>query len=300
MGWLELTQEVDEESAEAVVELFSRYCRGSPVVEQQVGSEDGGEPLPRPVTRIRAYLAPGDEDEQVEVLLRIQEGLWHLSQVHPLPDLQIVRLEDKDWARAWQEHYHVLRIGRRIVIRPSWRTYEPQAEDILITLDPGMAFGTGLHPSTRLCVQALEDAVRPGMVALDMGTGSGILAIAAALLGAERVIAVDTDPIAVKAATENVLANGLRNRVEVTLGSLEAVSGEFDLMVVNILAHVIQDMLAHDLAQHLRPGGHFIAAGILDTQADDVLRSFAVHSLRLVEKRQEKDWVLLWAAKSPE
>lgn len=298
MGWLELTQEVDEESAEAVVDLFSRYCRGSAVVEQQVGTEDGGEPLPGPVTRIRAYLAPSDD--QVEVLLRIQQGLWHLSQIHSLPDLQIVRLEDKDWERAWQDHYHVLRIGRRIVIRPSWRAYEPQPDDIVITLDPGMAFGTGLHPSTRLCVQALEDAVRPDMSVLDMGTGSGILAIAAAFLGAGRVTAIDNDPIAVKAATENVAANGLRSRIEVKLGSLEAVSGPFDLIVVNILAHVIQEMLAQDLARHLRPGGHFIAAGILETQADDVLRTFAVHSLRLVEKRREKDWVLLWAERAPD
>ncbi|MBC7259405.1 MAG: 50S ribosomal protein L11 methyltransferase [Chloroflexi bacterium] len=298
MGWLELTQEVDEESAEAVVELFSRYCRGSAVVEQQVGTEDGGEPLPNPVTRIRAYLAPSDD--QVEVLLRIQQGLWHLSQIHPLPDLQIVRLEDKDWEHAWQDHYHVLRIGRRIVIRPSWRTYEPLPDDIVITLDPGMAFGTGLHPSTQLCVQALEDAIRPGMSVLDMGTGSGILAIAAALLGAARVTAIDNDPIAVKAATENVLANGMRNRIDVRLGSVEAVSGEFDLIVVNILAHVIQEMLAQDLARHLRPGGPFIAAGILQTQADDLERSFAVHSLRLVEKRQDKDWVLLWAEKARE
>lgn len=298
MGWLELTQEVDEESAEAVVELFSRYCRGSAVVEQQVGTEDGGEPLPNPVTRIRAYLAPSDD--QVEVLLLIQQGLWHLSQIHPLPDLQIVRLEDKDWEHAWQDHYHVLRIGRRIVIRPSWRTYEPLPDDIVITLDPGMAFGTGLHPSTQLCVQALEDAVRPGMSVLDMGTGSGILAIAAALLGAARVTAIDNDPIAVKAATENVLANGMRNRIDVKLGSVEAVSGEFDLIVVNILAHVIQEMLAQDLARHLRPGGLFIAAGILQTQADDLERSFAVHSLRLVEKRQDKDWVLLWAEKARE
>lgn len=295
MGWLELTQEVDEDSAEAVAELFSRYCRGSAVVEQQVGTEDGGEPLPQPVTRIRAYLAPSND--QVSILLRIQEGLWHLAQIHPLPDLQIVRLEDKDWERAWQDHYHVLRIGRRIVIRPSWRAYEPQPDDIVITLDPGMAFGTGLHPSTRLCVQALEDAVRPGMAVLDMGTGSGILAIAAAFLGAAHVVALDNDPIAVKAATENVAANGLRKRIAVSLGSVGAASGEFDLIVVNILAHVIQGMLAQDLARHLRPGGQFIAAGILDTQADDVLRSFAVHSLRLVEKRQEKDWVLLWAEK---
>lgn len=295
MGWLELTQEVDEETAEAVVELFSRYCRGSAVVEQQVGTEDGGQPLATPITRIRAYLAPADT--QVETLLRIQEGLWHLGRIQPLPDLVIAPLENKDWERAWQEHYHVLRIGRRVVIRPSWREYEPQPNDLVITLDPGMAFGTGLHPSTRLCVLALEDAVRPGMSVLDMGTGSGILAIAAAHLGAETVLGVDNDSIAVKAATENVLANGLRSRVGVKEGSLSAVKGAFDLIVVNILANIILDMLAQDLAAHLRPGGQIIAAGILDTQADDIARAMGVHGLQLVDKRQEKDWVMLRAEK---
>jgi ribosomal protein L11 methyltransferase len=295
MGWLELTQEVDEETAEAVVELLSRYCLGSAVVEQQVGTEDSGQPLATPITLIRAYLAPADE--QVETLLRIQQGLWHLGQIQPLPDLQMMPLEDKDWERAWQEHYHVLRIGRRVVIRPSWRDYEPQPDDLVITLDPGMAFGTGLHPSTRLCVLALEDAVRPGMSVLDMGTGSGILAIAAAHLGADHVLGVDTDPIAVKAATENVLANGLRNRIDVKEGSLSAVAESFDLIVVNILANVILEMLTQDLAARLRPGGQIIAAGILDTQSDDVVKAMSFQGLRLVETRQEKDWVMLRAEK---
>lgn len=295
MGWLELTQEVDEETAEPVVELLSRYCRGSAVVEQQVGTEDGGQPLAAPITRIRAYLPPSDD--QVETLLRIQQGLWHLGHIHPIPNLEIVPLEDKDWEHAWQEHYHVLRIGKRVVIRPSWRDYEPQPGDLVITLDPGMAFGTGLHPSTQLCVQALEDAVRPGMSVLDMGTGSGILAIAAAHLGAGRVLGVDNDRIAVDAAMENAAANELRNRIDVKEGSLSAVAGQFDLIVVNILAHIILDMLAQDMAAHLNPGGQIIAAGILDTQADEIVKAFGVQGLRLVDRRQDKDWVMLRAEK---
>ena len=295
MGWLELTQEVDEETAEPVVELLSRYCRGSAVVEQQVGTEDGGQPLAEPVTRIRAYLPPSDD--QVETLLRIQQGLWHLGHIHPLPDLEIVPLEDKDWEHAWQEHYHVLRIGKRVVIRPSWRDYEPQPGDLVITLDPGMAFGTGLHPSTQLCVQALENAVRPGMSVLDMGTGSGILAIAAAHLGASHVLGVDNDRIAVNAALENAAANGLRNCIDVEEGSLSTVKGQFDLIVVNILAHIILDMLAHDMVARLKPGGQIIAAGILDTQADEVVNAFGIQGLRLVDRQQDKDWVMLRAEK---
>ena len=295
MGWLELTQEVDEETAEPVVELLSRYCRGSAVVEQQVGTEDGGQPLAKPVTRIRAYLPPSDD--QIETLLRIQQGLWHLGHIHPLPDLEIVPLEDKDWEHAWQDHYHVLRIGKRVVIRPSWRDYEPEPGDLVITLDPGMAFGTGLHPSTQLCVQALENAVRPGMWVLDMGTGSGILAIAAAHLGASHVLGVDNDRIAVNAALENAAANGFRNRIDVEEGSLSAVKGQFDLIVVNILEHIILDMLAHDMAACLKPGGQIIAAGILDTQADEVVKAFGVQGLRLVDRQQDKDWVMLRAEK---
>jgi ribosomal protein L11 methyltransferase len=295
MGWLELTQEVDEETAEPVVALLNRYCRGGAVVEQWVGTENGGEPLPVPVTHIRAYLPPADD--QVETLLLIQQGLWHLGQIQQLPDLQITHLEDKDWEHAWKEHFHVLRVGKRLVIRPSWRDYEPRPGDLVITLDPGMAFGTGLHPSTRLCMAALENAVRPGISVLDVGTGSGILAIAAAHLGAARVLAVDNDPIAVKAATDNVLANGLRNVVDVREGSLSQARGHFDLVVVNILANIITTMLSQGLAERLIPGGQMIAAGILDTQADDVARVLNAQGLTLSEKRQEKDWVMLRAEK---
>jgi len=160
-----------------------------------------------------------------------------------------------------------------------------------------MAFGTGLHPSTRLCMAALENAVRPGISVLDVGTGSGILAIAAAHLGAARVLAVDNDPIAVKAATDNVLANGLRNVVDVREGSLSQARGHFDLVVVNILANIITTMLSQGLAERLIPGGQMIAAGILDTQADDVARVLNAQGLTLSEKRQEKDWVMLRAEK---
>lgn len=294
MDWLELTQEVDEETAEPVSELFGRYSRGSVVVEQQFEDEDGV-PLPNPRTIVRAYVPPADD--QLERLLLIEQGLWHLSQIHPLPRLEIVSLENKNWAEAWREHFHVLRIGHRFVIRPSWRSHEPQETDLVITLDPGMAFGTGLHPSTRLCVLALEDAMQPGMTVLDLGTGSGILAIAAAHLGAAHVLAVDNDPVAAQAADENVLANGFRGIVDVRLGSLADVQGAFDIVVVNILAPVILDMLSSGLSSRVRPGGQVIAAGILDAQADDVLRALEARGLRPVDRLLEKDWVMLRAEK---
>ncbi len=296
MDWLELTQQVDEETVEPVVELFNRYCRGGAVVEQRVGTDEGGQPLPVPVTLVRAYLPPADD--QVETLLCIQQGLWHLSQISPLPGLAIARLEEQDWADKWKEQFHVLRIGR-FVIRPSWREYEPEEGDLVLTLDPGMAFGTGLHPSTALCLRALEDAVEPGMSVLDMGTGSGILAIAAARLGAERVLALDSDPVAVRVASENVHINGFRGVIDVRQGSLPEVSGTYHLIVINILARVIRDMLWEGLASHLRPVGQIIAAGILETQADGVKQAFRAEGLRVVSELREKDWVMLRAETAP-
>lgn len=297
MGWLELTQQVDDETAEPVVELFNRYCRGSAVVEQRVGTTNEGQPLPAPVTLVHAYLAPADD--QLQTLLLIQQGLWHLSQISPLPDLVIAALEEQDWANKWKEHFHVLRIGR-FVIRPSWREHTPGEGDLVITLDPGMAFGTGLHPSTALCLRALEDAVEPGMSVLDMGTGSGILAIAAAHLGAARVEALDSDEVAVRVASENVLVNGFRGVIQVKRGSLPEVSGAYHLIVINILARVILDMLAAGLASHLHPGGHIIAAGILETQADEVKRSLRTGGLQVVSELKEKDWVMLRAQSRPQ
>lgn len=296
MGWLELTQQVDEETAEPVVKLFNRYCRGGAVVERRVGTSQRGQPLPVPVILVRAYLPPAED--QVETLLRIQEGLWHLSQICPLPELTISPLEEKNWAESWREHFHVLRIGR-FAIRPSWREYAPQEGDLVITLDPGMAFGTGLHPSTALCLRALEDAVEPGMSVLDMGTGSGILAIASAHLGAGHVLALDTDPVAVQVASENVLVNGVRDVVDVKQGSLPEVAGAYHLIVVNILADVIRDMLSKGLASHLRPGGQLIAAGVLDTQADEVAKSLRTEGLHVTAILRDKDWVMLQAKCRP-
>ncbi len=296
MGWLELTQQVDDETAEPVVALFNRYCRGSAVVEQRVGTTNGGQPLPAPVTLVHAYLAPADD--QLETLLLIQQGLWHLSQISPLPDLAIAALEEQDWAHKWKEHFHVLRIGR-FVIRPSWRDHTPEEGDLVITLDPGMAFGTGLHPSTALCLRALEDAVEPGMSVLDMGTGSGILAIAAAHLGAGHVQALDSDAVAVRVASENALVNGFRGVIDVRQGSLAEVSGAYHVIVINILARVIRDMLSGGLASHLYPGGQIVAAGILESQADDVRKAFRAEGLQVLGELQEKDWVMLRAQSRP-
>ncbi len=311
LKWLEICVTADDEAAEAVVELFNRHGRGRAVVEMPVDCfehELGTAPLPAEVL-VKTYVPlDGTTDE---VRRRLEEGLWHLRQIYPFPEPAFRELAEEDWAEAWKQNYHLQRVGRRLVIVPAWEEYASAPEEITIRLEPGMAFGTGLHPTTRLCLEALERYVIPNSTLLDVGTGSGVLAIGAAKLGARRVEAVDADPVAVSVAQENVRLNGVTDVVVVAHGSLPGgdvvplnfatdgpvpmlADGQFDVVVVNIVAPVIVGMAA-SLAERVRPGGMVIAAGLIEPQEPDVQDAFAHHGLQVVERSQEKDWVGLVA-----
>lgn len=286
MSWLEVSVQADGEAAEAVSEVFNRYGRGGAVLLAEF-DESGN----TAIVTVKTYL-PLDE-EGLETRRRIEEALWHLSQIYPLPSPEFRELAEEDWANAWKKHYHVLRVGQRLVIKPTWQEYHPQLDDVVIELDPGMAFGTGLHPTTQMCLQALEEHLRPGDRVLDLGTGSGILAIAAAKLGAGSVLALDNDPLAVRVAQANVQANGVQDVVNVELGSLERATGKFELVLVNILAQVIVEMAAQGLADRLQSGGRLVAAGFVEAQEAEVRKALQAHGVDISERRQEKDWVSL-------
>jgi ribosomal protein L11 methyltransferase len=290
MEWLEVSVTVENEAAEAVAEVLSRYAyRGVTIEAGPEGWNDG------PVI-VRAYLRA---DEQLRAnKRRVEKALGHLNQISPVPPPLFRPVAEEDWAEAWKQRLTVLHIGQRIVIRPTWLDYTPGFEDVVIQLDPGMAFGTGLHPTTQMCLVTLEEMLRPGMRVLDMGTGSGILAIAAAKLGAAHVLAVDNDPVAIKAAKDNVVANGVQDSVNVMRGSLSGMSGSYDLVVVNIVAKVIVDMVREGLAELLSPGGTLIAAGIIADQAPEVVTALEQNALALTEQRQSEDWICLVAGKS--
>jgi ribosomal protein L11 methyltransferase len=305
--WLELSVEVDPEAVEPVSELFARYgYNGGVVVEQPLIVPEGEyadwsalqqpeiDPT-RPIS-VRTYLPEDDEAPQTQQ--RIEQALWHLGQMRQVGPLNVRRCKEEDWANAWKAYYGIQRMGQHIVIKPSWLEYTPHEGDVVLDLDPGMAFGTGLHPTTRLCLEALEQYVQPDtpLNALDLGTGSGILAIAAAKLGGPgvRVLALDIDPIAVDATLENVERNGLSAQITVGQGSTLAAEPDapYDLIVANILATVIID-LAKSLHELLAPGGTLITSGIFIERGDSVIEALNRVGLPVRERRQEGDWLCL-------
>ena len=202
---------------------------------------------------------------------------------------------EEDWAESWKEHFHVQRFGERIVVVPSWREYTAAPGDVVLLLDPGMAFGTGQHETTRMCLEALELAVHPRDRVADIGCGSGILSIAAAKLGAARVLAVDVDPDCVRVTEQNALANGVheiisaRATVAAAGSRLDLAPDDADLIVVNIIARVIVE-LAPQLAAALAPGGRLIASGIIAEREPEVIHTLTQQGLRIVSSRAMGEW----------
>jgi len=290
--WLEICVRADGEAGEAVAEVFNRYGEGGAVVETLL-SGAGGSSSREPVVRVKTYLPMnGDGDRRRRA---IEEALWHLSQLYPIPNPEIRELAEEEWTEAWKKSYKVQHLGRRLVIVPAWETYTPRSDEVVIRIEPGMAFGTGLHPTTRLCLCALEDYLRPGDRVLDVGTGSGILAIAAAKLGAGHVLALDISPTAVEVAQGNVALNGVMDRVEVypgTVGSLWWRIRATQLIVVNILADTVVELAPH-LERKLAPGGYLISSGILKEQAELVATAMRDTGLAVIEQRAEGDWIAL-------
>ena len=307
MNWIEIKVQADGEAAEAVSELFNRLNarpdgQGGAVTEVS-GFDPVGEDH-HPVITVRTYL-PADASDTLGRQRRIEEGLWHLSRIHPLGEPQIHLLAEEDWANAWKASYHLLHIGRHFLVIPAWQLDEVQPEpgDRPIILDPGMAFGTGLHPSTQLCLEAIEEIVQPGQRVLDAGCGSGILSIAAARLGATRIDAFDVDPIAMR-ATE---ANAALNSLPVTIHAFTSAGPDesafwappdrprptWDTILVNILPNVILGLLERGLHTFLAPGGRMILAGIIEEREPEVRDALAVYDLTVISKLSQGDWVAL-------
>jgi ribosomal protein L11 methyltransferase len=298
-AWLEVALSVDGEAAEAVAELLSRFGHQGVAIEQEgilpeLWSEDEVQPAQR--LTVRAYF-PADARVE-EIKARLETALGHMNMLYPMPTPQYTIINEEDWAEAWKAHYQPVRLGKRLLIRPRWIEIAADHDAVVIALDPGMAFGTGTHPSTQLCLEALEDMIQPGVEVLDLGCGSGILAIAAAKLGARQVLALDTDPIAVKTTIENAADNDVADCIVAQEGSLETVLGSarrFDVAAVNILARIIIPMCEAGLGDVVRPGGHAVFGGIILDQADEVEAALRATDLEPYARRTQGDWVAIEA-----
>ncbi len=317
MKWIEFSIVVTGETAEAVTDLFSQYSHAGGVAIQEVSEPEEIRIGPQSLThsrrvRVAAY-APLTEDGEDGAIVAarqgLRDGLSYLDMITSIGELNERTIADEDWESAWREHFHPHRVGHRSVVVPTWRDYDPEPDDIVIRLDPGMAFGTGLHPTTQLCARELEKRVQPAETVLDVGCGSGILSIIAARLGASCVRGIDIDPVAVAAAQENVANNTLSDVIHIREGTLprtgqdpfdaarqdwpETVreNGGWDIVAANLTAEVLEE-LAAPLAAATRPGGILIGSGIITEKFDMAAYALMEAGLRLIDAVSDEsgDW----------
>ena len=296
MDYLELTVAVRPQATDAAADLVRAVAPAGVSIEAPFEALDEEGRVRRdesaPVT-LRAWL-PDDASGRraVMALRRTLRGLVGS------PTLRARTVSDAAWRDKWKQYFPVTRVGRRTVIKPSWRKHRRRRDDVVIELDPGLAFGTGQHATTRMCLEALESRLRPGATVLDVGCGSGILSIGAALLGAKRVDAVDVDPAAVRATKENSARNGVERVVRVAQGSLGKAwpfrvqqGGRYDLVLANLSAGVVSE-LGKDILASLRADGRAIISGVVEEQADACRANLRVDGGQIEETRHEEGWML--------
>jgi ribosomal protein L11 methyltransferase len=326
MLWQEISIHTTEEAIEMISNFFHELGAGGVSIEEsgtlnKVRDTTYGQlydtplnDIPEGEAEIKAYFGePAEEmDGYVEqlkqfiIVLRDEIGIdvGHAAIEHR-------EVDEEEWATAWKQYYKPLRISERITVKPTWETYTPErADELIIELDPGMAFGTGTHPTTSLCLQTLEKKLQPGMNVIDVGTGSGVLAIAAALLGAGRVLGLDLDPVAVNSARENVTLNKLDDKIMIAesdlLGILRddslSANGQLglqlpvELVVANILAEVIL-LFVSDVYEALLPGGVYIASGIFKNKEEAVSQGLLAAGFTIESIERDQDWVAFVAKK---
>ena len=298
MRYTELTVLVDPAQAELAADVLRSVVSAGVSIESPFTQPDlESDAVPRRDGRasLRAYLG---EQEDAAAAVRAAADAFIAAGV--AASVSRREVDEQDWAEAWKEHFHVERFGRVVVV-PSWRTYDPQEGDIVITLDPGMAFGTGQHETTRMCLEALDARVRPTVRVLDAGCGSGILSIAAAKLGAREVLAVDIDPDCVRITRENAEQNAAADIVRALQVAPDdygwAAGQRFDVIVANIIAATIID-LTPVFAEALEAGGRLIASGIIGAREDEVLRTLVGAGLQVDSVRAMGEWRCIEAVRA--
>lgn len=297
-AWLEASIVCSGELAEAVAEVFSRFSPDG-VVMNSVTRYDilGHEEIPTGEMQVVAYFP---QDEQAEAVRnQLEEAVWHMSQIAPLNGLEYKLILDQNWMEAWKANYKPLKIGRNLIVLPAWVDPALAESRIPIIISPDMAFGTGTHPSTQLCMLALEKYGVKEMDVIDIGTGSGILSIEAAKLGANRILGVDNDPEAIPSAINNATLNGVADRIVFEVGTHTDVLNHTDglnqspRVIANILSPILAKMLSTGLGDLVSAGGLLFLGGVLDHQAQELADLARSLGLTLRETLQQEDWVVL-------
>lgn len=295
MKWLCVSIPVDDELSEPVSDILRRYAPDGVVLESTaiIDNEDSG--IPADTYNLKAFIPFSEQIE--ETRQKLLSDLWHLSRICPIAEPVFEPVEQQDWNALWKEQYQPIPVGKNLLIQPAWLPVQQTARKVMF-VDPGMAFGTGTHPTTRLSILAMEEFLQPGQAMIDLGCGTGILSIAAVLLGAGQVNGFDNDTEAVTAALDNIEKNSMTGQITVQAGSLAEVlalsrQAPPDMIVANILAHILMRLLDQGLASALEPGRILILSGILDNQLQDVLAHAGAQQLVELKRYQERDWIAL-------
>lgn len=303
-SWLEISLTVNGELAEPIAELLARFIPEGVVIESTAVVHPPNEVEGHMVGPLRVYGYLPINDQLESTRNQIEQGLWYLGRIQPLPAPQFRQINQTNWAEAWKQHYRPIAMGKNLMIIPAWLD-NPDPSRVAIRIDPGMAFGTGTHPTTQLCLEFIEDflsannEIKLNSKVIDIGCGSGILSIAALKLGARYALGVDIDADAIRASQENARTNRVSEQLELGIGSLNEVrSGKFSfkkapLVLANILAPIIIQLFQEGLDELLSSDGVLVLSGILEEQVSDVQRAFEKQGLVLSEKRQIGDWVAL-------
>jgi len=309
MEWLELTVHTTTQGADLVSQQMMALGADGTQIQDRADIPDPDKPNGYWELIDQSMIDNMPEDVLVQAWFPMDEKLperiaslkTRLSEMQAQPGMGTLELtssevKDEDWSQVWKKFYKPFRAGRSLVVKPSWETYDAQPGDKIIEIDPGMAFGTGTHETTGMCLGLLDDYMTPGMRVIDLGTGSGILAIGAALLGAKDVLAIDIDPTAVKVARENVEINHLSDAIQVMEGNLlDHVDQVCDLCVANIIADVIC-MVSQPVRSHITPGGLFICSGIKERE-QDVVNALNAAGYQIMEIRRQGEWVAMISKK---
>ncbi|MCR5559485.1 MAG: 50S ribosomal protein L11 methyltransferase [Schwartzia sp.] len=305
MEWVEVSVETKTEAADLVTAAFTDIGAGGVEIDDPAlinayideGRWDYRDMERKPETgmvTVRSYLANDEElDGKVKALKASLEDMKARGADLGTAEVATNIRNDEDWVDNWKKYFHTDKVGEHIVIQPSWEEYEAKPDDIVLRLDPGAAFGTGTHPTTSMCLRALEQMVKPGMTVFDVGTGSGVLAIAAAKLGAGRVVAADYDATAVKSAKFNSAENGTESVIEIKQSDLlKEFEGKAQLITANLIADLVI-RLFDELDDHLEKGGRLLASGIILSREEDVVMAAKMHGLFVIQRHEEKEWLAL-------